>query len=173
MAKTTTTKKTTTAKKTTATKSAAVKKTTTAAKKLSSNDILAMLKAKYDEAFDDGGVYCIKKGGKWGFADAKGEIKIKPTYTGIGEEWIEDIITTWAASGIGFVNKQLREIVKPQFRNATPFRKGFAAVRQKNGKWGIIDNKGKSVVPFVFDNIEYTSSGKIEATIGTFKFTTK
>jgi hypothetical protein len=132
-----------------------------------------MLKAKYDEAFDDGGVYCIKKDGKWGFADAKGEIKIKPTYTGISEEWTEDIITTWAAGGIGFVNKQLKEIVKPQFRCANFFHKGFSAVQQKNGKWGIIDNKGKTVVPFVFDHIEHTKSGKMEATIGTLKFITK
>lgn len=168
MAKTTTTTKkaTATPKKTAATKAPV-------AKKLSSKEILAMLKEKYDEVFDDGGVYSIKKGGKWGFADAKGEIMIKPTYTGIEEEWIEDIITTWNANGIGFVNKQLKEIVKPQFRSATPFRKGFAAAQHKSGKWGIIDNKGKTVVPFVFDNIMHSSNGKMEATIGTFKFTTK
>ena len=54
---TTTTKKTTTAKKT------ATKKTTTA--KLTAKEIMAMLKSKYDEVYDDDGVYSIKLNGKW------------------------------------------------------------------------------------------------------------
>lgn len=157
--------------KTTTTKKAASTKTAT--KKITSKNVLAMLKGKYDEVYNDGSVYCIKHNGKWGFADANGEIKIKPCFTGIGEEWIEDIIPTWGDGGIGFVNKKLKVIAKPQFSRASDFRKGVATVMQKSGKWGLIDKTGKIVIPFVFDNINFTSNGKIEAKIGSFIFVTK
>lgn len=162
----TTTKKTTTP----------VKKTATAkssAKKLTAKEVLAMLKSKYDEVYDDGGVYSIKLNGKWGFADANGVVKIKPSFTGIGEEWVEDIITTWGNGGVGFVNRKLEEISKPQFSVAGSFKKGVAAVKQKTGKWGFIDKKGKTVVPFVFDNIISLSGGKFQVEVGPFVFITK
>ena len=158
--------KTTTAKKTTATKPAA--------KKATAKDVLATLKSKYDEVYNDGGVYSIKLNGKWGFADTSGTVKIKPCFTGIGEEWIEDIITTWGTGGVGFVNKKLEEIAKPQFGSSYPFKNGITAVKQKSGgKWGMIDKKGKTVVPFVFDSIERLSSGKYELKIGPLTLVSK
>ena len=160
----TTTKKTTTAKP-------AAKKATTA-KKLSSKEVLAMLKEKYDEVYDDGGVYSVKHNGKWGFADANGVIKIKPCFTGIETDWTEDIMTTWGASGVGFINKKLEEIAKPQFGSSLPFKNGITAVRQKGGKWGIMDKKGKMVTPFVFDELN-RSNGKYEVKIGSLTFVSK
>ena len=66
MAKTTTTKKTTTAKpaakKATTAKPSAPKKTATPA------EVLAMLKKKYDEVFDDKSVYTVKLNNKYGFS---------------------------------------------------------------------------------------------------------
>ena len=88
-------------------------------------------------------------------------------------EWVEDIITTWGNGGVGFVNKKLEEISKPQFSAAGSFKKGVAAVKQKTGKWGFIDKKGKTVVPFVFDNIISLSGGKFQVEVGPFVFITK
>ena len=158
----------------TATKKPTAKKTTTvkSAKKLTSKEILAMLKAKYDEVFDDGGVYTIKGNGKWGFADANGDVKIKPCFSRVGEEWCDNIIVTYGAEGIGFVNKKLEEIAKPQFSAAGNFQKGMAAIKSKSGKWGIIDKKGKIIVPLIFDSITI-SGGKITAKIGALEFITK
>jgi hypothetical protein len=166
----TTTKKSATTKSSSATTKTTIAK---AGKKLTPKEILSMLKAKYDEAFDDGGVYCIKEKNKWGFADANGAVKIKPCFSAIGEEWVEDIIVTYGASGIGFVNKKLEEIAKPQFGASGNFRKGIAPVKAKSNKWGIIDKKGKIVVPLVFDEIAIGSGGKIVAKIGSYEFVTK
>ena len=71
------------------TKKTAIKKTTATKlpKKLTPKEILAMLKTKYDEVFDDEGVYTIKGNGKWGFADTNGDVKIKPCFARVGEEW--------------------------------------------------------------------------------------
>ena len=71
MAKTTTTTKkaVATPKKATATKAPV-------AKKLSSKEILAMLKEKYDEVFDDGGVYSIKKGASGALQMPKAKLRL-------------------------------------------------------------------------------------------------
>lgn len=152
-----------TSKKTTATKTA---------KKITPKEILAILKAKYDEVFDDGGVYTIKGNGKWGFADANGDVKINPCFSALGEEWWDNIIVTYGSGGLGFVNKKLEEIAKPQFSAAGNFQKGMTAIKSKSGKWGIIDNKGKTIAPLIFDSITI-SGGKIIAKIGALEFMTK
>lgn len=164
----TTTKKTTTAKP-------AAKKTTAkpAAKKLSPKEVLAMLKEKYDEVSDCGGVYRVKHNGKWGFADANGVIKIKPCFTGIETSWTEDIMTTWGTSGVGFINKKLEEIAKPQLGSSLPFKNGITAVRQKSGKWGIMDKKGKMITPFIFDELKRSNNGTYEVKIGSLTFVSK
>lgn len=157
-----TTKKTAT-KRLTATKTA---------KKLTPKEILAILKAKYDEVFDDGGVYTIKSNGKWGFADANGDVKINPCFSRVGEEWCDNIIVIYGTGGVGFVNKKLEVIAKPQFSAAGNFQKGVAAIKSKSGKWGILDKKGKIIVPLIFDNITI-SGGEITAKIGALEFVAK
>lgn len=83
-------------------------------------------------------------------------------------------MTTWGAGGVGFINKNLEEVAKPQFGSLYPFKNGKTAVQQKSSrKWGFIDNKGKTIVPFVFDNIERLHSGKYEVKIGPFVFISK
>lgn len=156
------------------TKKTAIKKTTATKlpKKLTPKEILAMLKTKHDEVFDDGGVYTIKGNGKWGFADTNGDVKIKPCFARVGEEWCDNIIVIYGSGGIGFVNKKLEVIAKPQFSAAGNFQKGMAAVKSKSGKWGIIDKKGKIIVPLIFDSITI-SGGKITAKIGALEFMTK
>ena len=48
--------------------------------------------------------------------------------------------------GIGYINLQGEEVVKPIYEEAPDFHKGFAAVRL-NGKWGAIDSQGEIVEP--------------------------
>ena len=153
------TKKTTPAKTT----------TTKSVKKLTPKEIVANFEKKGYEVFRDGGVYCIKHNGKWGFADASGEIKIKPKFDGIGEDWVEDIITTWGKDGLGFVNKKLEEIVKPKYGQSRAFHNGFAAVG-KNLKWGFIDKNGKEVVPLIYDDVENFKGDKAKVKLGSKEF---
>jgi hypothetical protein len=40
------------------------------------------------------------------------------------------------------------------FEDARPFRNGFAFIKQ-NGKWGAVDEKGKEVLPSVYDEVDY------------------
>ena len=145
---------------------------TKTAKKITPKEILAILKAKYDEVFDDGGVYTIKGNGKWGFADANGDVKIKPCFSALGEEWCDNIIVTYGSVDLGGRRIIKKEIAKPQFSAAGNFQKGMAAIKSKSGKWGIIDKKGKTIAPLIFDSITI-SGGKIIAKIGALEFMTK
>ena len=153
MAKTTTTKKANTTSN----------KTTTA--KCSAKDILSELKKKYDEVYDDGSIYTIKKGGKWGFVSKDGKELIKPTFSGLGEKFVEDIIITFNGSkGIGFVNKQGKEIVKSKYNSSRNFSNGFAAICL-NGKWGFVDKTGKETVKPTYDAVENFKGSKAKVTL--------
>lgn len=161
MAKTTTTKKTTVAKpaakKTTTAKPAAKK--TTAAK-----DVLAALKKKYDEVWDDGAVYTVKLNAKYGFLDKSGKVLITPRFTGLDTEFIEGCMCTWSEKGVGFVTDKGKEIAKPIYNSSRPFKNGLAPVAKK-GKWGFIDKTGKEVIPLIYDEVGNYSGSKIKVTL--------
>ncbi len=53
---------------------------------------------------------------------------------------------------IGFVNKVGKEVIPPQYEDASPFADGFAAVKL-NGKWGFIDTSGKWLVEPKYTNV--------------------
>ena len=50
----------------------------------------------------------------------------------------------------------------PDYEDARYFMEGLAPCK-KDGKWGMIDTKGNTVLPFVYDYIQPTSSGIIIA----------
>ena len=57
--------------------------------------------------------------------------------------------------------------IAPQYEDAGPFSEGLAPVK-KGGKWGYIDEDGKTVIPFQYDLAFPFSEGKaVVATLGT------
>ena len=62
----------------------------------------------------------------------------------------------------GYIDKQGKMVVNPQFDVAHPFVDGLAAVRigdESTGKWGYIDKQGKMVVNPQFDSTEPFAEG--------------
>jgi hypothetical protein len=56
----------------------------------------------------------------------------------------------------GFIDKQGKLVINPQFDRAENFVDGLAPVRigdEKTGKWGFIDKQGKLVINPQFDEI--------------------
>ena len=147
-----------------------VKKTTAkpAAKKPAAKEskaeIIARLKAKFDLVEEDSGLFVIKKGKEWGFANSKGEVKIAPRFSGIGDEFVEGIITTFHSSGLGFVNTDCKEIVKSKYQSCRDFCNGFAAVCKGN-KWGFVDKNGKEIVAPKYDEVENFKGDKAKVTL--------
>jgi hypothetical protein len=60
----------------------------------------------------------------------------------------------------GYVDKQCKLVIKPQFAGASRFSEGLAAVQMvKAGRVGLIDEKGAVVVPPQFDLVDPFSEG--------------
>lgn len=106
---------------------------------------------------------------KWGFADENLNIKITLTYDSVCE-FSNGFAAVKNGDKWGYINE--KEIIKisPVFESAATenvggkdisfgFRNGLAPVK-KDGKFGIIDKSGNTVVNFVFDKIIQGKDGK-------------
>jgi tetratricopeptide (TPR) repeat protein len=89
----------------------------------------------------------------WGLVDESGRLLIDPRggYLGVGSysdglAWVSrDGQTGWFA-----IDKSNRVVIKAQFDDVRPFRRGIAIVRQR-GKWGAVETNGRLAVQFAFD----------------------
>lgn len=57
----------------------------------------------------------------------------------------------------GFINSDNEYIIKAQYEEAEEFKNGYARVK-KNGKWGVVNTKGKEVIACNYDMITFSSS---------------
>lgn len=63
----------------------------------------------------------------------------------------------------GYMTSRLEWITLPEFSHANPFYEGLAAVCDQNGRYGMIDRNGETVIPFVFDYVSNCSDGLVLA----------
>lgn len=59
----------------------------------------------------------------------------------------------------GFVDKDGKQIINPQFYEVKNFIDGKCAVKNKEGKWGYINKTGKIVINYQFDEAEKFNDG--------------
>lgn len=60
----------------------------------------------------------------------------------------------------GFVNKEGKVTINPQFTYVGNFNNGNCAVANKEGKWGYIDKKGTLTINYQFDRAKEFANGK-------------
>lgn len=121
------------------------------------------LKQRYDNVIFEYGtdLYAIQSNGKWGLADINGDELIPPCYDWMADSFVEDLCAVGInTEGIGYINKQGEEVVKPMYEEASDFYKGYATVRL-NGKWGVIESHGDVVEPFIHDTPVTKAGNKI------------
>ena len=63
----------------------------------------------------------------------------------------------------GYMSSEGKWIANPDYTAARPFYEGLAAVCGADGKWGMIDADGNTVIPAVFDSISDCQDGVILA----------
>ncbi len=63
----------------------------------------------------------------------------------------------------GYMSAEGKWIANPDYIEAHPFYEGLAAVCGADGKWGMIDTEGNTVIPAVFDSISDCQDGIIIA----------
>jgi hypothetical protein len=94
----------------------------------------------------------IKSNGKYGCINNHGKIIIEPIWDCILQGHKNKQILVEKDSLYGFIDKKGKIIIKPQYKDAKIFYEGLAAVG--NGKkYGFINLKGDTVIPFIYDDI--------------------
>ena len=98
------------------------------------------------------GLYMIKKDGKYGFINEKGNLRIANRYDSLlcfsdarigyklGNKW-------------GFIDAQERLVIQPIYDQVFPYENGVAIVRQKD-KYGLIDTSGKLILSLKYVSID-------------------
>ncbi len=71
----------------------------------------------------------------------------------------EGILLVTDGEYYGYLTTNGAWLAPPVYRAASPFFEGLAVVTDKDGKVGLIDNKGKTVLPCAFESISNFSDG--------------
>src|SRR5262249_31608421 len=96
------------------------------------------------------GLFLIEKGGRYGYMNRSGEIKIPPQFDQAGT-FSDGLAAVAVGSRAGFIDDNGKFAINPQFDSASPFSEDMAAVRIGND-WGFIDKTGKVVIPAQYQN---------------------
>lgn len=82
--------------------------------------------------------------------------KLKALLTGKYDntwDYSDGMIAVQNENGWGFCDETGKEVIKPQYESPTTFVNGYAAVKNKEGRTGLIDKTGKVQIPFDYDYI--------------------
>ena len=91
----------------------------------------------------------VKKDGKWGFVDTKGNVVIESKFDYAYD--FEDGCALVKLDGkFGYIDTKGNFVIEPKFDDAYNFSDGLAQV-ELDGKWGFIDTKGNFVIEPKFD----------------------
>jgi hypothetical protein len=103
-------------------------------------------------------LFPVRKGGKYGAMNRKGELIIEPCFDSAVYYFREGLAEAEIDGKWGFVDKKYRIKIKPQFEWTWGFSEGLAPV-QLNGSWGFIDRSGKIVIEPRFEVTCFFSEG--------------
>lgn len=130
--------------------------------------VIARLPKQYhffDRSFDENGyTRFLMTGGVWGMSDINGRIVIEPRFSSLSPFFEgmaaaqRDVLSTFdptlPAGKSGYVDMNGQWVIKPQWRDTRPFSEGLAAVQDaKTKKWGFIDQQGRLIIDFKFDDV--------------------
>ena len=115
------------------------------------------INAQFDQAlrFSEGLAWTVQEGGHPAAINTSGEV----VYTCTNCASVQNYSDGLAAFSIrdkkgevrwGYRNKEGEIIINPQFFLALPFYQGKAQVKNKDGKYGLINLQGKLIVPYQF-----------------------
>jgi len=99
-----------------------------------------------------GGLVQVKKGGKYGYADAKtGALKIPFKYTDGQASFFHGRAMVKDATGWNWIDTNGKQVIsgKP-YANVSIFSGGIAAVSKDNKRFGFIDTDGKPITKFKY-----------------------
>ncbi len=131
-----------------------------------SEDGKYVISASYQSAtvFSDDLAWVVSENAAPTAINAKGEIKITMQDAQTVRTFKEGLAAYSVMDSIGekwgFVDKEGKVKINPQFSNVGNFSNGKCAVSNDEGKWGYIDKEGKIIINNQFDGAEIFVNGK-------------
>lgn len=111
-----------------------------------------VINPQFDGITEDGDLYLIEQGEKYGWATRDGKIVINPQFGAAFTFNGGDIAPVQVGETWGYVDKEGKIKINPQFKVAIPFIGGIAAVLSGE-KVGFIDAEGKYLVNPQYDGV--------------------
>lgn len=121
---------------------------------------------------------CAMKNGKWAFFSCSGKQLTDFKYDKITESYYDDRNYTYFLKGLCRVEKDSRvAYIDNEFNEIVPFGayevgesfRNHLAIVAQNGKYGIIDTLGKTIVPLKYDFIEHPTEYSNESNLFAIK----
>ena len=123
-------------------------------------------KANYKRAtvFSDGLAWVVSENGAPEAINSKGEIKVTLKDAQVVNVFREGLAAYSVNDGTGlkwgFVDKEGKIAINPQFSRAAGFHNGFCAVGNTENKYGYIDKQGKIAINYQFDEANEFTDGR-------------
>lgn len=128
-----------------------------------------IIKPQYEQAmeFTKSGVAFVVSKNKWICIDAKNKFLLESFLYDNGPDYISESLARYVEEGkMGFHNERCQKVIEAQYDFAYPFENGYAMVclgcelkpegehkRIVGGKYGILNKKGKIVLPIEYEAI--------------------
>lgn len=123
--------------------------------------VVARLKKDYDLVIEDGEVLRISNNDLWGFANRDGKVLVKPKYFFL-ESFKAGFARVREKKSMlwGLISIKGKVVIEPEYQEILGIDKTWPYLVAKNylGKYGCIDYKGRIVIPFIYDAVDYKSS---------------
>jgi len=123
-----------------------------------------ILQAKYDDiqsVFDT--LFLFMENSLYGIMDSKGEVILAPIYGDVNV-LKDNKVKVFMDNKTGIINSSLVEFVGVEFDDIIAFNGGY--IIKKNGKYGVMDALGKTVLSLQFDLISDNSSPNLSVQLG-------
>ena len=111
-----------------------------------------MINPQFDGLVEDGDLYLVEQGEKFGWANREGQITINPQFGSAFTFSGNDIAPVQIGETWGYVDSEGKIKINPQFKVAIPFAGGLATVLSGE-KVGFIDLDGKYIINPQYDGI--------------------
>jgi hypothetical protein len=108
-------------------------------------------------------LHSVRRNGKYGFVNHKGEIVIQCKWTNVGE-FCEGLAPVDDSSGKwGYLDMNGNRVIPCTWGEARPFEDGMAVVINKENRWhykcGVIDRNDNLIIPPEYESLDYIGSG--------------
>lgn len=136
----------------------------------STGEVVIPIKYDYCERSFHEGLAMVKMYHDVGFVDKTGE-EVVPLEYYEAKSYCEGLAVVYAETGAGYIDKNGREITPLTYVIAESFSESLASVMSlEECKFGFINNKGETIIPFKFDDAGSFKNGRALVKLNDEKF---